>query len=576
MNDFFQWQIINSAAAKKRDRSAQLLGYWSRQNDSLWSGSAPLWAKTLQKQLANMTADEFSWQITTSEGRIAISASGLDPDDAWVIVDAHRLTLGRDILGRSTLYWTEIDQVIWFSSHLRLLLPLISAPEIDLGGLYGYSCLSYVPTPHSPVRGITAITSGATTTWQHHKMETSMQDAWLQTIVQIPKTASPENAAIADLQKLLRAVVQQQITDLENAEPVGVFLSGGLDSSIVAALLVEAGVQVIAYTLDFGQHGVSEYPYAAQVANHLNIPLIKVAASPRQIYRSMSSAVRALDAPFGDGVTVPLYLLNLAASQDVRIVFNGEGGDQLFAGWTNKPLIAANVYEAGISFEQQYLRTFHRLWGHEERVFQPGFLEQIEQLQPIDWIQQGLGQGLLLDRLRRASILLKGAQNIQPRATNLAMANGLKVRSPFCSLALAEWTFSLSGELYLKGACEKYILKRAVEDLLPSEIVWREKRGMGVPTTAWCTEEWWRSIGYWLNPSLLKDQGHFQADLAIRVTLGELGGQIQGRRIGEILWLLISWQLWREVFLDHDKVERNWYHPFWVPHRVWRYHKSWE
>jgi asparagine synthase (glutamine-hydrolysing) len=576
MNDFFRWQIINSAAAKKRDRSAQLLGYWSRQDDSLWSGSAPLWAEALQKQLANITADEFSWQITTSEGRIAISASGLDPDDAWVIVDAHRLTLGRDILGRSTLYWTEIDRVIWFSSHLHLLLPLISDPEIDLGGLYGYSCLSYIPTPYSPVTGITAIAAGTTSTWQQHSMETVKLNTEWQHLAKTPKATPSENIVIAELQQLLRTAVQQQITDLETSEPVGVFLSGGLDSSIVASLLVEAGVKVIAYTLDFGKHGVSEYPYAAQVAAHLKIPLIKVDASPRQIYRSMSSAVRALDAPFGDGVTVPLYLLNLAASQDVRIVFNGEGGDQLFAGWTNKPLIAANVYETGISFEQQYLRTFHRLWGYEERVFQSGFLEQIQQFQPIDWIQEGLGDGLLLDQLRQASILLKGAQNIQPRATNLAVANGLKVRSPFCDLALTEWTFGLGGELYLKGACEKYILKRAVEDLLPAEIVWREKRGMGVPTTAWCTEEWWRSIGHWLNPGLLAAQGNFQADLAIRVVLGELGGQIQGRRIGEILWLLIAWQLWREAFLDHDKVERSWYHPFWVPHKVWRYHKSWE
>jgi asparagine synthase (glutamine-hydrolysing) len=576
MINSFRWQIIRSAAAKTRDQPAQLLGYWSQPNDSLLPSPPSFLAETLQRQLANMTANECGWITTTTEDRVALSAGGLAPDDAWVVVDAHRLILGRDILGRSTLYWTEIDRVIWFSSHLHLLLPLISSPEVDSGGLYGYSCLSYIPTPYSPVRGIRAIASGTTTTWQQQKMETSKQQIWLQNTAQILKTRPTEKASITELQKLLRMVVQQQITDLESTEPVGVFLSGGLDSSIVAALLVEAGVRVIAYTLDFGQHGVSEYPYAAQVANHLNIPLIKVDASPRQVYRSMSSTVRALDVPFGDGVTVPLYLLNLAASQDVRIVFNGEGGDQLFAGWTNKPLIAANVYETGISFEQQYLRTFHRLWGYEERVFQPGFLEQIQQFQPIDWIQQGLGQGLLLDRLRRASILLKGAQNIQPRATNLAVANGLKVRSPFCSLALTEWTFGLDGELYLKGACEKYILKRAVEDLLPAEIVWREKRGMGVPTTAWCTEEWWRSIGHWLNPGLLTAQGDFQADLAIRVALGELGGQIQGRRIGEILWLLISWQLWRETVLDHDKVERSWYHPFWVPHQVWRYHKSWE
>ena len=452
-----------------------------------------------------------------------------------------------------------------------------------MAALYGYSCFSYVPTPLTPVQGIQSLAAGTEQTWAidgegqllcptHRSLVN-----WRESKTQL----EDEPTAIAQLQALLKAAVQRQISDLED-EPVGVLLSGGLDSSLVAALLVKAGVRVRAYTLDFGPSSRPEWPYAEQVAQALGIPLVKVEASPRRIRKALSATVRALDLPFGDGVTVPLYLLNQAASQEVGIIFNGEGGDQLFAGWTNKPLIAASLYQfdhpdGGEILDQQYLRTFHKLWGHEAQVFQPAMLSEIQALNPQDWLYPALDPTAahgLLHRLRRATLMLKGAQNIHPRATNLALAQGLKVRSPFCDPELAQWTFGLAGSLCLKGACEKYILKRAVEPWLPAEIVWRAKRGMGVPLTFWCLNEWWRDLGQWLNPGVLATQGNWQSDLALVTALGDLSGTIQGRRIGEILWLLVMWQQWRSQVIGESS-DHLWQHPFWLPPQVWRYRKEW-
>jgi asparagine synthase (glutamine-hydrolysing) len=386
-----------------------------------------------------------------------------------------------------------------------------------------------------------------------------------------------EADAIAHLQTLLKTAIERQITDIHD-QPVGVFLSGGLDSSIVAALLVQMGVNVRAYSLDFGNTGIPEYPYAEQVAHHLQIPLIKVDATPQRIKQVLKPAITALDLPFGDAVTVPLFLLNQAASQDTTIVFNGEGGDQLFAGWTNKPLIAASIYQQDVLtnpelFTQQYLQTFHRLEGYEAQVFQATVYEQIRAIQAEDWLQAALDPTFtrsLLHQLRRATLMLKGAQNIQPRATNLAFTQGLWVRSPFCDLSLAQWTFQLSGELCLKGACEKYILKRAVEAWLPPEIVWRQKRGMGVPITSWCWQAWWRSLGIWLNPAVLQTEGIWQPNLAEQIISGQLGGAIRGRRVGEILWLLITWQIWRSQVLGNSVHPTSWQHPFWLPPWIWK------
>ena len=135
--------------------------------------------------------------------------------------------------------------------------------------------------------------------------------------------------------------------------------------------------------------------------------------------------------------------------------------------------------------------------------------------------------------------MLKGAQNIQPRATQLAFAHGLRVRSPFCDPELTQWTFSLSSSLYLRGTCEKYILKQAAAKWLPPEIVWREKRGMGVPLTFWCFHHLWSDLGQWLNPSDLRAEGLWQADLPAKILSGQLGG-IQGRRMGEALWFTVD------------------------------------
>lgn len=508
---------------------------------------------------------------------VGTSASGLGVDaasfDAMVQLEGDCLSLQRDPFGRFPLYWLHQEQIIWFSSRWQWLVALRSQPDINLAAVYGYACFSYIPTPLTPVAGIANVPAATRHTWTLSPAGAILSPPTTEPIWQWqepPHQLTNEVTAIAQLRSLLQESIQAQISDLQD-EPVGVFLSGGLDSSIVAALLVQSGLKVRAYTLDFGDAGNSEAVYAEQVAAHLNIPLVKVDATPRQIRRALISTAQALDLPFGDGVTVPLYLLGAVASQEVNVVFNGEGGDQLFAGWTNKPLIAAGIYQAeqpqADSFMQQYLRTFHRLWSYEAELFQPQVLPVIQALNPEFWLQDAIAQEYcpsLLHRLRRATLMLKGGQNIHPRATHLGLAHGLKVRSPFCSLPLATWAFQVSSELHLRGSCEKYILKRVVEAWLPAEIVWRTKRGMGVPLTTWCFHELWHDLGTWLNPAQLRQDGIWQPQIASRIITGQLG-TIQGRRIGECLWLLLMWQVWQQVALDIPSRSPSFNHPFWLP-----------
>ncbi|MFM9266494.1 asparagine synthetase B [Tychonema sp. BBK16] len=508
------------------------------------------------------------------------------PGDAWAAVELGQLRLGRDPFGRVPLYWMRSPDTIWFSTQMQLLLPLIDVPQVSPIALHSYACFSYVPTPLSPIEQIASVAAGTEIIWQLADINSqpkvrSLESAWQEA----PQLLRSEDEAIAQLQGLLQQAIDRQVADLPIDEPVGVLLSGGIDSSLVTALLVKAGLKVRAYALDFGVEAYSELPYAQQVADFFGIPLIRVAATGDRILDAIGPTAKALDSPYGDGTTAALFLLKQAAAQDVRVVFNGENGDQLFAGWTNKPLIANGVYGAEHpagkeTFEQQYLRTFQRFYGYEKQIFSPEMLDRTQSHDLSIYLQDAIGTDTcpsLLAKLRRASLMLKGAQNIQPRANVLGFACGLWVRSPFCDPDLTEWTFQLPGELLLQGACEKYILKKASERWLPPEIVWREKRGMGVPLKVWYYREFWGAIGDRLNPNVLRSQKSWQPHLADAMLSGQMGVAMRDRYIGNNLWLLLMWQAWRTEVLGEIPVGRSLDHVFWLPpaigQRIWKYRK---
>lgn len=509
------------------------------------------------------------------------------PGDAWAHVESGQLRLGRDPFGRVPLYWMRSQDTIWFSTQMQLLLPLIDVPEVSPIALHSYACFSYVPTPLTPIEQIASVAAGTEIIWEIVEINDLPKVKLLQSTWQeAPQLLRSEDEAIAQLQGLLQQAIDRQVADLPIDEPVGVLLSGGIDSSLVTALLVKAGLKVRAYALDFGVEAYSELPYAQQVADFFGIPLIRVAATGDAILGAIWQTAKALDSPYGDGTTAALFLLKQAAAQDVRVVFNGENGDQLFAGWTNKPLIANGVYSAEHpagqeTFEQQYLRTFQRFYGYEKQIFSPEMLDRTQSHDLSIYLQDAIGTDTcpsLLAKLRRASLMLKGAQNIQPKATALGFACGLWVRSPFCDPDLTEWTFQLPGELLLQGACEKYILKKASERWLPPEIVWREKRGMGVPLKFWYYREFWGAIGDRLNPNVLRSQNCWQPHLADSMLSGQLGVAMRDRYIGNNLWLLLMWQAWRTEVLGEIPVGRSLDHVFWLPpaigQRIWKYRRQ--
>lgn len=457
------------------------------------------------------------------------------------------LALSCDPFGLHTLYTLQRDNAFWFASDLRILHRLCGDTAcLDPVALHGYLCFSYVPTPKSVLLGVETLPAGRHITVHEGTRRTLADSAgWTEK----PTSEQDQDTSVSQLQRLLQeSVLRQSGAERE----VGVFLSGGLDSSLIAALLLEAGVRIHLFTLDFGAPCNIELPYAQQVAAHLGRPLQIVPCGIKQVKAALLPAAAAMYQPFGDGVIVPLFLLGKAAAQMTGIVFNGEGGDQLFGGWNNKPMIAAELY-GGSDYDREdaYLATFHRFHGLTDRLYTPRARAALRCVDAGQWVREELEQEgfhSLLHRLRAANLKHKGAQNIAPRARQLAEAHGLRVRSPFFDPELAHWSFSLPPEWFLQGACEKYLLKRVAERYLPAEVVWREKRGMGVPTTEWCQGGLRWTLNRLFAPRRLRQEGWLEPGFIRALRKGEEDrGEFRRRRRGEKLWPLTMLAAYQEA-----------------------------
>lgn len=463
--------------------------------------------------------------------------------------DGATVTLACDPFGLHSVFIAQNKEAFWFASDIHVLRRETGMlDQLSPAAVHGYLCFGYVPTPNTLRADVAALPAGTVLTAtlpNFVELPTHAPPIWAE---QTPFLTAQANALLTLRRKLQEATVRQ----LNGTHEVGVFLSGGLDSSLAAALLVEQGVRVHLFSLDFGAPFNAELAHAEAVAAHLRRPLHIVPAQAKQIAGALRMTVAAMQQPFGDAVCVPLYLLGAAASQHVDTVFTGEFGDQLFGGWANKPMIAAELYGAeNYNREAAYMETFHRFHGLTDALYTPAMQNAVANLD----VGKGIGPALengqfssLLHRLRAANLSLKGAQNIAPRSRQLAEVCGLCVRSPFCDRELAYWTFSCPPEWFLHGSQEKYLLKRVAEHYLPSEIVWREKRGMGVPVTAWCEKELRRIIARTLNPRRLRRDGIFDPEAVQTLLKGsDFPHEFRRRRLGERLWTLFMLHVWQDV-----------------------------
>lgn len=455
-----------------------------------------------------------------------------------------RLWLGRDRTGARTLYYTTSGITRWVSPSLRSLKPHHSK-ALDAIALRDYLCCAFVPGSRTLWQQVRELRPGTIVSFPEEQSRTYWH---LQTSA-MPNDAL-EKGCEASLEwhgQQLRTVLEQVVQDcLPTQEPVGVFLSGGLDSSSVVALASRLhSAPIHTYSIHFGEHCPNELEFSSLVASHCATTHHILEITFRQMWERLPETMGWLDDPIGDPLTVPNLLMGYLAQQSVAVVLNGEGGDPCFGGPKNQPMLLNQLY-GGVTKQDPlhaYLLAFQKCAADLPQLLKPDIWDAVQH-EPSVFAEDLDSTASYLNRLMALNIKFKGADQILTKVNNLTQAVGVQGRSPLFDQRIVELSMQIPPKYKLSGIQEKAVLKQAVADLLPEQILFRPKSGMMVPVQLGFQKYWRReakalllnrnaAIAPYLNQALIRDWLSYRGDT--------------WRRYGVKLWLLVSLEIWLQV-----------------------------
>lgn len=459
-----------------------------------------------------------------------------------------RVTLARDPLGERTIYYTHPDERgrIWFSDRLPVLRRIGAVgPELSLRALRDYLVFAYVPGVQTMFAGAREVPPGSTVDLLSGETTTRWQ----------PEEQLDGERSLDENASLLRSVLIDAIATRRPSGAVGVYLSGGLDSSAITALLAHADPTTVhTFAVHFGEGVPNELPFVNQVVDRVKPAFHhEIELTSAELADTLPATMAALDDPIGDPLTVPNLALGRRAAQIVPTIFNGEGGDPIFGGPKNQPMLLAAIYGSSLArgeLDEIYLRTHNKFYEDLDELLRPEVKAALADApSPADHVVPYLSSGtmtLFVNRLFEANTRLKGSDHILTKVSNLTAAAGIIGRSPLFDRRIVEAAFAMPPEHKLAGAIEKAVLKKAVEDLLPPAVVGRPKAGMRVPVQSWFRGPL-RDEGIQL---LLSNQAKIATylDQGAIQRMTEYRGDPSGR-YGRKLWLLLSLERWLEA---HD------------------------
>ncbi|HEX8142196.1 MAG TPA: asparagine synthase (glutamine-hydrolyzing) [Pyrinomonadaceae bacterium] len=505
---------------------------------------------------------------------------------AFALWDARRrrLFIARDRFGEKPLYWGVFDGTFLFASEPKVLLAHPSVrPRLNTKALRQYLSFDYVPAPLSIYEGIEKLTAGHFLTVESGRVEVSQY--WRLSY----KTSEPvpsEAEAAERLQALLAESVRMRLV---SDVPLGVLLSGGVDSSAIAALAVRSSAETVkTFSISFAESSFDESAYARAVASFLGTDHHEERLSVDLAANLVGEIGSWMDEPLSDPSLVPTYLLSRFTRRHVTVALGGDGGDELFAGYpmywghrlaqiyarvprfARRALIEPTVRRLpvktkNLSFDFKARRFIagadydtvarHHIWFGS---FTPE--EQNALLTPL--ARGASGEDIYSDARRlleeecdadntvecmqSLDTRLYLAEDILTKVDRASMAVSLEVRAPFLDPRVAEFAASLPADYKLRGRKSKYILKRAVEPLLPPFVTRRSKKGFGVPVAEWLKGRLRPLARDLLSPERIRKSGLFNADYVTRLQDEHERGVANHRKL---LWTLLMFELWYESFI---------------------------
>ena len=496
-------------------------------------------------------------------------------------VNRDQLLLARDRLGKKPLYYAESNGSLFFGSEIKTILAV--APElkdeIDQEGILQYFYFGYIPDPFTAFSGIKKLEPGHFLVYKSGQIRTKK---YWDVLAYGAATPMSEEECLQEMEnKLAEAVRIRLISDV----PLGVLLSGGVDSSVVVALMARASSgPVKTFSIGFRAEQFNEAEYARLVAKRFGTDHHEMVVEPN-LEEALDHLSRMMEEPFGDSSMLPTYYVCRMARQQVTVALSGDGGDELFAGYDRYltsvrrsrfdgiPAWAGRLYReqihdhlpagtygrnfawnASLSTRDRYLDgiSFFPALHRERSVFSPEFLDQVSKLpSPLRRFQGYYDDAPASDTMSRLLYLdtktyLTG--DILTKVDRMSMATSLEVRVPLLDHQFVEWAANLPIEWKFRNGTRKYLLKKLAERLgIPSELLHRRKQGFQLPLVEWMRGELKeRFFGVLLEPRALQ-RGYFRPE-AIRKLVDE---HVSGRRDRSgLLWRLLVFELWNRNFLE--------------------------
>ena len=496
----------------------------------------------------------------------------------------NRLFIARDRIGKKPLCFRSEANRFLFASEIKSLLQVEGVPrKLSLPALHHYLTYQYVPHPLTMFEGISKLPPGHYLTWKDGRVD--VREYWR------PPFRKAERRTEAEYVSRLRELMTESVRlRLISDVPLGAFLSGGIDSSIVVGLMAQlSNAPVKTFSIGFEEKRYDELAYARLVARHFGTDHKEFIVRPNAI-EILPKLVWHYDEPFADSSAIPTYYVSQITRQHVKVALTGDAGDEGFAGypryravklaqWFDRlpgPLrraLAGRFWERlPVSVEQKTLRRRARRlflalnlppreryvrWcaifddERKRRLYAPDLREQLdalpswkvfdaeyEKVPDLDF----LGQTTFVDYMRYMP------DDLLCKVDTASMAHGLECRAPFLDQELLAFIGEVPTDLKLRGFMGgKYLLRRAFGHMLPKEILRRPKMGFGVPIADWFRGElkdYVRDV--LLDPSTLR-RGYFRPEAVRELVEDHVGGRWDH---GYRLWALLMFELWHRQFLD--------------------------